>query len=179
MVNYLREIWNGLFGHAPKMQADAHPDEVNAALMLFIKVFHNLGTNDNLWSSRAPVKTRQNFSGYGYVEGQNLAIKINRRLHVVGADDDLGYTSMCAVLDDEPCLMLIHASDFSIRVINSQPNEQSVFPCNDYVEYTQLPEYLRNIMQDIIVHVYRAVVKQREENARERQRVATAMKEYK
>lgn len=184
MVNFLQRAWKLLTGASEEVAVSEqhhpqhHPDEINAALQRLIEKFHWLDQHDYLWGSCSPVKSSRSFGGCAYVEGRKQAIKVNRRISVVGMDDDMSYTTMCVLLQGEPCLVLHFGSSFVVRVINAVDGEQANFECNNYEQYAQLPPYLRYIMRDIAVHIAREINKRESEEYRKAQKAAQAMKEY-
>ncbi len=133
-------------------------------LALAIKTFHNVSwwlrdSTKEAWVSIPKVKVTEKFMGWGYVEGRDCALKINRRVHVIEADDCIDFSEYCVLIEGMPCLLILRkGNDVGVTIIAERDFLADVFStsmmrCNNIEDFYQMPEPVQKIMHDVFEKV--------------------------
>lgn len=118
-----------------------------------------------------PVKVTTKFSGYGYVKGRISAIKVNARVAVCSADDDMDYTEYCVLMDGAPILLVLRrGSSVLVTIIAERSFLADVFntaamSMNTVEEFRKMPEPVQRVMNDVLKRFYELRLKRLEEKA--------------
>lgn len=110
-----------------------------------------------------PVQVTTKFCGWGYVVGRTRAFNVNARLAVCEADDDMGFTKYCVLMDGVPSLLItrryqgvsvtiITERDFVADVLNT-----AAMPMNSIADFRRMPEPVQRVMNDVLAkfHAHR------------------------
>jgi hypothetical protein len=152
---------------APKAAPELTLSQVNDGLRLLRKHFHfdlfkMLGGVTRIQAVKCPTK----FGGWGYVEGRTSGVRVDPRITIVEADDDMEFTEVCVLIDNLPCLLIeegYHAnvakSGLSVTVIVERDYLESVLSpghlwCSTLEDYEQLPMPVKSVMLTIISRMY-------------------------
>lgn len=124
--------------------------------VLFFQVCFDRSSS-NLWSTRQPVKVTTKFGGWGFVEGRTREIRINTRVSLVEADEDMGFTDVCVLIDGSPCLILTATGNSLSGMIITEDRSYlqevvgvGVFPCTTLGEFNTLPDGVKRVLRDVI-----------------------------
>lgn len=133
-------------------------------LELGIKLFRN-GIHDlkrmagSSWGSIPRVHCPVPFGGWGFVEGRTEGFKVNRRLWLTEADDDMDFTEACVIVEKIPCLILEERwGQLTVTMIAGQDYLQEVFnpsglPCCNVEDFKKLAPPVQKILHDVFVKV--------------------------
>lgn len=139
---------------APQRSTDALNDDLETLISIGFDLKHH---TKKAWVNIPPVKVSTRFMGWGFVSGRKEALKINSRLHLVEADDDMDFTEYCILVDKVPCLLLLFRGNrLGVTMIHeSVPFEQAVFktnmiPCSNAKEFQSMPKPVQDIMLDTL-----------------------------
>ncbi len=115
-----------------------------------------------------PVKCPTKFGGWGYVEGRTYGVIVDSRITIVEADEDMGFTEVCVLIDDLPCLLVqegYHSfqgkSGLSITVISGRGYlDEMLNPSSQWSStlkgFNRLQPPVRAIMLKILEVIYDA-----------------------
>jgi len=130
------------------------------ALTTFHKVSWNLkNATREAWGSIPKVKVTEKFGGWGYVDGRSEALKVNNRIRVTEADDDMDYSEYCVLVDGTPCLLILRkGGSVGVTIIAERDFLADVFHtavmrCNDLADFRRMPAAVQKIMHDILEKV--------------------------
>lgn len=88
----------------------------------------------------------EEFPGCGFVEGRDQGAVISSRLRIVEADDDMGFTELCVLLDKIPTAIIrVSGSGASIGIIGG--DRYRFLTCQDR---DKLPDPIRRMVEDIL-----------------------------
>jgi hypothetical protein len=144
----------------PKPKEPMSDERLALAISTFHKVSCNLkdATRD-AWGTIMPVKVTEKFMGWGYVEGRTSALKVNGRIRVTEADDDMDFTEYCVLVDGTPCLLLLRkGGSLGVTIIAERDFLADVFHtammrCNNLEDFRRMPAPVQKIMHDVLEKV--------------------------
>lgn len=91
----------------PKPPEPVTDKELAALLEFVIWNFHGFTNKSTYnWSKISPVKVSTTFSGWGYVDGRTSALKINKRISICEADEDMDFSEFCVLVDNVASMIL-------------------------------------------------------------------------
>lgn len=135
-------------------------DELAAAIALFYKVgwFLKDATRGE-WLPIKPVDVAQPFGGWAFVQGKNEALRINSRVYITEAGDDMDYSEYCVLVDYVPCLLIllksgaIHVTIVAERDFLAEVFNTAAMRCTSVEEFKQMPQPVQKIMRDVFEKV--------------------------
>ena len=111
------------------------------------------------WVKIPPVVVTETFGGWGFVSGRTEALKINDRIHITEADDDMDFSEYCVLVDNMPCLLLIRkGGNLLVAIIATRDFIDEVFNThamrlNSFEDFAKLPAPVQKIMHDVLQKV--------------------------
>lgn len=161
-MSFMKAIGHLLGGKRFEAPVEAKAPELD--IQLGINLYRN-GIHDlkrmagSSWGRISKVHCPVPFGGWGYVEGRTEGFKVNRRLVVTEADDDMDFTETCVIVDGMPCLLLeerynrltvtmIAGQDYFHELFNS-----SGLPCCTVEQFERLAPPVQKILRDIFAKV--------------------------
>lgn len=148
----------------PKVDPPLEGPHLEQALKLWHADLMMFGFNHSQYNMTriSPVKCPSPFGGWGFVEGRTKGWRINKRLVVVEADDDMQFTEVCLLLDGVPCLLMENYAGrgVSVRTIAGQDYISEIFnssdmPLNTVEDLARLPEPVKVLVMDVITANYK------------------------
>lgn len=111
-----------------------------------------------LWGHCLPVKCPEKFAGYGYVEGRTECAKINRKIRITEADDDMDFSECCVLLENQPTLIIYSGRRGDhLFLVNQEvdPLMQMVFDTGamritTLADRDRLADPVRRVLEDIL-----------------------------
>lgn len=109
----------------------------------------------------APVKCPETFYGWGYVEGRSEEYRMNKRVSFVLADDDLGFSEYCVLIDGVPSLLIVCGTEkyapsgLAVQIVSTRDLFDSVFnpgwmPMSTAESFSNLPLPVKTALAPII-----------------------------
>lgn len=114
------------------------------------------------WGSIPRVVCAVSFGGCGYVEGRTEGMKVNSRLVVTEADDDMGFSEVCFVIDRTPTLLVRSSGHgLSVFIIAGQDYFEellspSTLPFSTVEQFNKLPDPVKTPLSDFMQAFYKS-----------------------
>lgn len=152
---------------APQPKATMSDGEITAAITLVRRYqFREVSPWINIPKVKCPVK----FMGWGYVVGRTRALKVNSRVMITEADDDMDFTEYCVLLDGVPTLLIMFRQNMYVTVVTEEEDFMAVvlntnaMKLNNLDDFKALPVPVRKVMHDVLRHSFMEL-KDRKTNA--------------
>jgi hypothetical protein len=170
-MNFLKSFFNKkrLMSYVPQRQSlvkDVPPNRVNEVceLMYDFIMFNTkkAAVALNEWVTIPPVKVVDRFGGWGFVEGQTKAFRIDHDLHLFEFDEDLGFTNVVVLGNNVPCLVLTaRGNSLTVNIIAGQDYLASVLdpsgmPLNSEEDLLAFNAPVQVILRKILGRVYQS-----------------------